>query len=79
MIPMPDHLPLNILVTGIINHLMQKRKIDEKTAFSLVYKSRLYKGLEDPKTSLWTLSSILLCDMLCEELDTGTITIPEEQ
>jgi hypothetical protein len=79
MTPMPDHLPLNILVAHIIKDLIEKRKIDEKTALTLLYKSRLYKGLEDPATSLWTLSSILLCDMLCEELDTGTITIPEEQ
>lgn len=71
--------PLWVIVPDIAKNLMQRRNVDEKKAFELIYTSRLFKLLEDKETGMWHLSPLALCELLCEELDTGKITIPEEQ
>ena len=43
-----------------------------------LYSSRLYEQLSDERLKLWHYSPVMLCDMLEEELSTGTITYPEE-
>ncbi|MDR1123214.1 MAG: hypothetical protein LBL61_01080 [Elusimicrobiota bacterium] len=72
-------LPLNITVSAIVQNFVAKRKVGERKALELLYKSKLYSLLETPETALWHLSPLLLCDMLIEEIDTGKIIFPEEQ
>jgi hypothetical protein len=84
---MPDQIPnqdnigvvLAFITPGIIQLLMDNRRITAEAASILLYNSRLYKLLEDEETKLWHLSYPILYDMLEEELTTGEITFPEEQ
>ena len=79
--PNQDNLGAILALTtpGIIQLLMDRRKITAEAASILLYNSKLYKLLEDEKTKLWHLSYPILYDMLEEELTTGEITFPEEQ
>jgi hypothetical protein len=72
--------PVIAMITpGIIRLLMENRGVSLEKAAGMLYNSQTYKALEDEETKLWRLSYPLLYDMLIEELDTGTITYPEEQ
>jgi len=68
-----------MLTPGIINLLIENRKLGVEDASLLLYSSRLYRLLEDEETKLWRLGYPLLYDLLEEELTTGNITFPEEQ
>jgi len=70
---------LAMITPGIINLLMENRKLSLEEASALLYNSQLYKALEDEKTKVWRLGYPLLYDLLDEELTTGKITYPEEQ
>jgi len=70
---------LAMITPGIINLLMENRKLSLEEASALIYNSQLYKALEDEKTKVWRLGYPLLYDLLDEELTTGKITYPEEQ
>jgi len=72
--------PVIAMITpGIINLLMENRKLSLEEASAILYNSYLYKTLEDEETKMWRLGYPLLYDLLEEELTTGKITFPEEQ
>ena len=72
--------PVIAMITpGIVNLLMENRRLCLEDAFEILYNSQLYKALEDEKTKMWRLGYPLLYDLLEEELSTGKITFPEEQ
>jgi len=73
------NVTLTFITPGIIQLLMDNRRVTAEAASILLYNSKLYKLLEDEKTKLWHLSYPILYDMLEEELTTGEITFPEEQ
>ena len=58
--------------------MMEDCDVDDEKAAEIFYSSELYKGLEYEKTKLWHLSAEALYEMLQEELNTGSITYPEE-
>ena len=68
-----------MITPGILELLMKERALSLEDACNILYNSRLYRTLEDPKAKLWGLSYTVLYDMLIEELTTGNITFPEEQ
>jgi len=68
-----------MLTPGILELLIKNRNINLEEASALLYRSQLYKTLENEKTKIWRLGYPLLYDMLEEELTTGKITFPEEQ
>jgi len=70
---------LAFITPGIIQLLMNNRRITAEAASILLYNSKVYKLLEEEETKLWHLSYPILYDMLEEELTTGKITFPEEQ
>jgi hypothetical protein len=70
---------LSFITPGIIQLMMDERKITAEAASILLYNSHLYELLEDEETKLWHLGYPILCDMLEEELTKGAITFPEEQ
>jgi hypothetical protein len=70
---------LAMLTPSILQRLMENRNMSDAEAANLLYHSELYKKLEIEETKLWHLSSLLLYDLLEEELTTGKITWPEEQ
>ena len=69
---------LEMLVPLIIKEIMKNRNVSEQEAFDLLYSSFLYSKLEMESTKLWHLSQLTLANLLNEELETGTITFPEE-
>lgn len=72
--------PVIAMITpGILNMLVENKKISLEEASEMLYSSELYKSLEDEETKLWRLGYPLLYDLLEEELTTGSITYPEEQ
>jgi len=72
--------PVIAMITpGIINLLIENRKLNLEDASEVLYNSQLYKTLEDEETKVWRLGYPLLYDLLEEELTTGIITFPEEQ
>ena len=72
--------PVIAMITpGILNLLIENRKLSLEEASDLLYHSRLYETLEDEETKMWRLGYPLLYDLLEEELTTGKITFPEEQ
>jgi len=68
-----------MITPGIISLLMEDRGMGLDEASAVLYNSELYKVLEDEETKVWRLSYPLLYDLLMEELETGSITFPEEQ
>lgn len=72
--------PVIAMITpGILNLLMEHRKVSLEEASNILYNSQLYKSLEGESTKVWRLGYPLLFDLLEEELSTGKITFPEEQ
>lgn len=72
--------PVVAMITpGIVNLLMENRKLSLEEAFDTLYNSKLYMALENEETKVWRLGYPLLYDLLEEELTTGEITYPEEQ
>jgi hypothetical protein len=69
---------LEMLIPLVIREIMKSRKISEREAFELLYSSFLYSKLETESTKLWHLSQLTLANLLNEEIETGTITFPEE-
>lgn len=68
-----------MITPGILDLLMKNHKLNLEAASDILYRSQLYKALENEKTKVWRLGYPLLYDMLEEELTTGKITYPEEQ
>ena len=78
---MPDtqfKATLEMLIPLVIKEIMKSRNVSEQEAFDLLYSSFLYSKLEVESTKLWHLSQLTLANLLNEELETGTITFPEE-
>ena len=68
-----------MITPGIIHALVENRGMTVAEAAGTLYNSKLYEALEDERTKVWRLSYPILYDMLIEELETGSITYPEEQ
>ena len=67
-----------MLIPLVIKEIMKSRNIGEQEAFEILYSSFLYSKMEVESTKLWHLSQLTLANLLNEELDTGSITFPEE-
>ena len=69
---------LEMLIPLVVREIIKSRNISEQEAFELLYSSFLYSKLEIENTKLWHLSQLTLVNLLNEEIETGTITFPEE-
>ena len=69
---------LVFLVPQILSLVMDEYAVDDETATEMLYSSKLFAALEDEPTKLWHLSAHALFEMFQEELQTGSITYPEE-
>ena len=69
---------LEMLIPLVVGEIVKNRNISEQEAFDLLYSSLLYSKLEVESTKLWHFSQLTLANLLDEELETGTITFPEE-
>ena len=57
------------IVKDLIARLMEERGLSMQEAFDLVYNSRLFEKLNDPKTGLYFKSSGYVYSYLQEEID----------
>lgn len=57
------------IVKDLIARLMDERGLSMQEAFDLVYNSRLFEKLNDPKTGLYFQSSGYVYSYLQEEID----------
>ena len=69
---------LTILNPAVIQLIMDNRKLTNIEAVTLFYNSALYATLENEASKLWHLSPLVLCELLEEELTTGSVNYPEE-
>lgn len=69
---------LAIIVPQIVDKITQNSNVDEETAISKFYQSRLYRELSDEETKLWHYSPLTLYAMFQDELLTGGFDYPEE-
>jgi len=69
---------LIFIVPQILELVIREYKVDEEKAAEMFYMSQLYKVLEEEETKLWHLSAHALFEMYKEEIETGSITYPEE-
>jgi len=72
-------IPLDLISTDLIQCLIEKRKLSKEAAIERLYNSKLYALIEDAATGVWRYSTPTLFTILCEEIDTGKLTLPEEQ
>lgn len=57
------------IVKDMISRLMEERRLSLQQAFDVVYTSRLFEKLSNPKTGLFFQSSGYVYSYLIEELD----------
>ena len=68
---------LILIVPQVVGLIVKNCGLDEMTATTLFYKSRVYALLEQEETKLWHYSPLTLFNMYNEERETGNITFPE--
>lgn len=68
---------LVLIVPKVIGLIGKETGLDEMTATSNFYASKVYSLLEQEDTKLWHLSPLMLYHMYDEERKTGNITFPE--
>lgn len=69
---------LEIKVSGLVEVLMQSKRLDLDQALLSVYRSKLYAALEREETKLWHHSPLLLLDCLESEFRIGKPEFPDE-
>jgi hypothetical protein len=67
-----------LVIPGIIQLIMENKKISNEEAVKLFYNSEVYRMLEIEESKLWHLSAAMLYTLFDEEFTTGKITYPEE-
>ncbi|MCL2629942.1 MAG: hypothetical protein FWD49_00275 [Firmicutes bacterium] len=72
-------IPLDLISTELIQLLIEERGLSQEKAIETLYNSKLYFLIEDAETGVWHYSTTMLFAILCEEIDTGHLTLPEEQ
>jgi hypothetical protein len=66
------------IVEKIIPLIISEYNISEDEAIQTFYSSKLYSFLENAENGVWHYSPKLLFNLYKEELETGSITFPEE-
>ncbi|MCL2557177.1 MAG: hypothetical protein FWE09_01735 [Treponema sp.] len=62
----------------IVESLAEDMRITKREALDLFYNSRLYRLYEREETKLWHFSTVMLVDLLRQEITTGHIEFPVE-
>jgi len=68
---------LPIFITDLIKKSIEQKNILQDEAISLLYNSKLYDLLNDEESKVWHYSTDKLFQLFEEELNTGSITLPE--
>ena len=68
---------LPVIVGGLANKIIEETRVGEDEAFEKLYNSELYKVLENERTKVWTYSVPQLFDLYQNEINTGSLELPE--
>ena len=68
---------LPFIVTALIQKIIERKKITQNEAFSVLYGSRLYFMLDEEETKVWHYSVEKLFQLFEEEMNTGNLELPE--
>ena len=68
---------LPLIVTALIQKIIERKKISQDEAFSALYGSGLYLILDDEETKVWHYSAEKLFQLFEEEMNTGNLELPE--
>ena len=68
---------LPLIVTSLMQKIVDRNKISEDEAFSQLYGSQLYNALDDEETKVWHYSADKLFLLFNEEMTTGILELPE--
>lgn len=69
---------LKIITPQIIHLIAENHKMDEISATTKFYNSKVCALIEDESTKLWHLSPLTIFNMYDDETKTGVIRFPEE-
>jgi len=68
---------LPLIVTSVMQKIIEKKKITEDEAFTRFYNSTLYLFLENEQTKVWHYSAEKLFRLFDDEIKTGKLELPE--
>ena len=68
---------LPLIVTSLMQKIIERKNVSQEEAFSLLYGSQLYHVLDDEPTKVWHYSAEKLFQLFDEEVTTGTMELPE--
>ena len=68
---------LPVIISGLINKLIEETGIKEDEAFEKLYNSKLYSALETEETKVWYYSVPFLYDLYKGEMTTGELDFPD--
>ena len=66
-----------LMIPEISEIFSKRKKITLKKSNEIIYKSKLYKELENEENKIWYYSNKDLAEFLIEEYETGTFNISE--
>ena len=66
-----------VVIGGLTNKIIEETRISEDDAFDMLYSSELYAVLENEETKVWTYSVPKLFDLYRNEINTGSLELPE--
>ena len=66
-----------VIVGGLANKIIEETHVSEDEAFAKLYNSDLYTALENEGTKVWTYSIPKLFDLYQNEIETGSLALPE--
>lgn len=58
---------LEVATKDLVDYVMRYEGVELRPALDMIYRSKLFKKLEDPATGLYREGPVYLYDMLCEE------------
>ena len=68
---------LPLIVTALMQKIIERKELSQDEAFSQLYNSRLYWFLDDEETKVWHYSAEHLFRLFEGELETGNLVLPE--
>ena len=68
---------LPLIISALLNKIIERKSISHDEAFSQLYSSRLYNALDQEETKVWYYSAEKLFLLFEEEILTGNLELPE--
>ena len=68
---------LPLIITALLQKIIERKNIPQEEAFFNLYGSQLYCALNNEKTKVWHYSSEKLFQLFEEEMTAGKLELPE--